>query len=63
MEDFVIIYYLENIYQKQVPFLFYKNNILGYFVKRDFKFIKNNYVLNIKKYIIVIFNIISFNVK
>ena len=63
MEDFVIIYYLENIYQKQVPFLFYKNNILGYFVKRDFKFIKNNYILNIKKYIIVIFNIISFNVK
>lgn len=63
MEDFVIIYYLDYLYEKQIPFLFYKVNIFGYFVKRDFKFINNFYVKVFKNYMITIILIISYNLK
>lgn len=63
MEDFVIIYYLEYLHDKGIPFLFYKVNIFGYFVKRDFKFIKNLYAQFIKSYFYIILNILTFNIK
>ena len=62
-EDFVISYYLDYLYEKQIPFLYYKVNILEYFVKRDFKFYNNFYINKLKYYLLIILNIITYNIK
>lgn len=63
MEDFIIVYYFEYLYQNNIPFLGYKNNFNSFFVKRDFKFYIYNQYNIIKNYVITLLSIIFFNVK
>lgn len=63
MEDFVIYYYFDHWYEKEIRFLNYKNNFSSFFYKRFFKFNKNITVEKFKHYVTTIINILLFNVK
>lgn len=63
MEDFVIIFYFDYLYFRQVQFLNYKNNFSSFFYKKFFKFHINFYNSYVKKYFSNVCNILVFNVK
>lgn len=63
MEDFVIIFYFDYLYFRQIQFLNYKNNFSSFFFKRFFKFHINFYNNHVKNYFLTLLSILLFNIK
>lgn len=63
LEDFVIVYYLDYLYEKKIPLLFYNVTIHNFFKTLNFSYQINFYSNNIIKNIKIILSIITFNIK
>ncbi len=63
LEDFVIVYYLDYLYEKKIPLLFYNVTIHNFFKTLNFSYQINFYSNNIIKNIKIILSILTFNIK